>query len=123
MTPAAQEWFDKGQNDFTTVHWLLQAPNPDWDAICFHAQQCAEKMLKALLTDRGSSFAKTHDLRVVAALAVSAEPRWMTAQADLLTLQPGAILFRYPGAHASAQDASDFVAACTRVRASLLPFL
>ena len=29
---------------------------------CFHAQQCAEKYLKAILISRQVAFSKTHDL-------------------------------------------------------------
>jgi HEPN domain-containing protein len=39
-----------------------QAPDPVWDGICFHAQQCAEKYLKALLEGQIIVFRKTHDL-------------------------------------------------------------
>lgn len=36
--------------------------NPNYDAGCFHAQQCAEKYLKARLQEAGIHFAKTHNL-------------------------------------------------------------
>ncbi len=51
--PAAgnpQQWIAKAEQDYRTVVALSRlrvAPVPD--SICFHAQQCAEKYLKALL--------------------------------------------------------------------------
>jgi HEPN domain-containing protein len=36
-----------------------------FDTVCFHAQQCAEKYLKALLLQAGSEPPKTHDLRLL----------------------------------------------------------
>jgi hypothetical protein len=39
-----------------------QAADPIWDGICFHAQQCAEKYMKAFLEEQTIVFHKTHDL-------------------------------------------------------------
>jgi HEPN domain-containing protein len=39
--------------------------NPEvcpYDTVCFHAQQCAEKYIKALLINLGIDFPKTHDI-------------------------------------------------------------
>jgi HEPN domain-containing protein len=38
-----------GRGDFATVEREVRArKNPNYDGVCFHAQQCAEKYLKAL---------------------------------------------------------------------------
>jgi HEPN domain-containing protein len=50
MTPLTREWIDKAEGDFATARREIrvrQAPN--YDAVCFHAQQCVEKYLKARL--------------------------------------------------------------------------
>jgi len=45
------------------------------EVIGFHCQQAAEKMLKALLSDPGVVFRKTHELGALAeVLAISGEP-------------------------------------------------
>ncbi|MBW1960508.1 MAG: HEPN domain-containing protein [Deltaproteobacteria bacterium] len=36
--------------------------------VCFHAQQCAEKYLKAFLTFKNIDFPKTHDIGELLAL-------------------------------------------------------
>ena len=43
---------------------LATLPNPECplDTVCFHAQQCAEKALKALLVSRGVPIEKTHNI-------------------------------------------------------------
>jgi len=43
-------------------HTLMLDENCPYDTICFHAQQCVEKYLKALLTSTHTDFPKTHDL-------------------------------------------------------------
>jgi HEPN domain-containing protein len=43
MTPLTQEWVDKAEGDFITATRELRArKSPNFDAACFHAQQCAE---------------------------------------------------------------------------------
>ena len=48
---------------------VFDRPDPLLDAVCFHAQQCAEKYLKAFLTYKEIEFRKTHDLGELIALA------------------------------------------------------
>ena len=45
-----KEWVDKAEGDFTTAsrEWRARKCR-NHDAVCFHAQQCIEKYLKALL--------------------------------------------------------------------------
>jgi HEPN domain-containing protein len=50
MNPAVAEWISKAEGDFTTAGRELRArKSPNYDAVCFHAQQCGEKYLKAIL--------------------------------------------------------------------------
>lgn len=63
----AAEWIAKAENDLlNATHTLTLGSRCPTDTVCFHAQQCAEKYLKALLSFRGSDFAKTHDLEALA---------------------------------------------------------
>lgn len=62
MKPRTMEWIEKAEGDLTIALREVNAPEPVWDGICFHAQQCAEKYLKALLEEQGIPFSKTHDL-------------------------------------------------------------
>ena len=124
MSPAAAPWFDKAEHDFASAGWELQASAPNnYDLVCFLSQQCVEKLLKAVLTDRSISFPLTHDLEQLGKLVALSVPGWIAPLADLALLQPGAVLARYPGWSAKAQDAADFYAACQRLRSVILPLL
>jgi HEPN domain-containing protein len=48
----ARAWMLKGDSDLLTVRHLLDTNGP-YDTACFHAQQAAEKYLKALLAMTG----------------------------------------------------------------------
>ena len=59
MLPLTSEWIMKAEGDYTTMLRVLRARNsPNYDAACFHAQQCAEKYLKARLQEEGLAFPK-----------------------------------------------------------------
>ncbi len=66
MNPIAFEYVEKAEGDFATAERELGVTvNPNYDAVCFHAQQCAEKYLKAQLQESGIRFGKTHDLTLL----------------------------------------------------------
>lgn len=84
MNLIAGEWIAKAEGDFATAQRELGATDrPNYDAVCFHAQQCAEKYLKAFLQEANFAFPKTHDLTDLLALALSIEPTWASMTADL----------------------------------------
>jgi len=89
-------------------------PNPD--SACFHAQQCAEKYLKARLQEAGLAFPKTHDLLELLRRALAVEPGWRILTPALNQLVNYAVVFRYPGSSASQADARKALAACRAVR-------
>ena len=69
MKPITREWISKAEGDWTAAGLLFRARrNTNHDATCFHAQQCAEKYLKARLEEAGVVSGKTHDLVKLLAL-------------------------------------------------------
>jgi HEPN domain-containing protein len=55
MKPITTEWVGKAEADFATAQREGTAPEePNYDATCFHAQQCAEKYMKAQLVELGN---------------------------------------------------------------------
>ena len=57
MNPLTLEWIEKAEGDYITTQKLLPTTNPQlYDIICFHAQQCIEKYLKAWLQEQMSLF-------------------------------------------------------------------
>ena len=67
-------WIKKAENDLITAQNSLNIkPETPFDTICFHAQQCAEKYLKAFLVFHDVEFEKTHDLGQLISLAAKAD--------------------------------------------------
>jgi HEPN domain-containing protein len=106
MKPMTREWVAKAEGDWAMVEREWRArKNPSYDGLCFHAQQCAEKYLKARLCEAGIEFAKVHDLVTLMEQALSIEPLWESYRADLAALTDYAVSFRYPGASADREAA------------------
>jgi len=51
-------WLEKAKQDLQSAKWLLSSPDPLYNAVGFHCQQAAEKMLKAFLTWHDEPFEK-----------------------------------------------------------------
>ena len=56
-------WIAKAEGDLMSASCIIKLKkNCPTDTVCFHAQQCIEKYIKALLILRGTNFPKTHDI-------------------------------------------------------------
>src|SRR3989339_247545 len=98
MKPETAEWVEKAEGDFRTAgREKNTAEYPNYDAACFHAQQSAEKYLKARLIEAGRSFPKTHDLSALLNLVLPVEPLWEAFREELERLTDLGIEVRYPG--------------------------
>jgi len=117
MKPMTREWVAKAEGDFAMVERESRArKNPSYDGLCFHAQQCAEKYLKARLCEAGIEFAKVHDLVALLEQALRVEPLWKTYRADLAALTDYAVSFRYPGESADKESARNALKNCKAFR-------
>lgn len=117
MNPITGEWVQKAEGDFATASRELQVSNePNYDAVCFHAQQCIEKYFKAKLQESNIQFGKIHDLSTLLDLILPIETTWDTLRADLQALTAFAVAYRYPGDEADKSEARDAVTRCEKVR-------
>jgi HEPN domain-containing protein len=117
MNPITSEWVSKAEGDFATAQRELQVlKDANYDAACFHAQQCIEKYLKARLQESDIPFGKTHDLSTLLDLILPVETNWNTLRADLHALTVFAVTYRYPGDSADETDAREAVNRCEKVR-------
>jgi HEPN domain-containing protein len=73
---------------------------PALNSICFHAQQSAEKYLKARLCELGLPVPRTHDLTALLEALQPAHPEWRLLEPAAKALLDYAVRFRYPGASA-----------------------
>lgn len=63
MKSITLEWVRKAEGDFVTAEREFSTvTDPNYDAVCFHSQQCVEKYLKGRLQEADVHFEKTHDL-------------------------------------------------------------
>ena len=53
-------WIRRARSDLALARLAQDAPDVVVEDACFHAQQCAEKALKALLIDQRIDFPRTH---------------------------------------------------------------
>jgi HEPN domain-containing protein len=128
MTPleaGVRAWIEKAENDLLCIENNLAAARVPWDTVVFHAQQAAEKLLKALLVAAGEGVPRTHDL--VALLSRALEAGFPLAgsrpEIDLLSRFGAAV--RYPDAVYSPteEDGRDMAAAASRLRGAVLGLL
>ena len=121
MNETVREWLDKAEGDYQTARRERDAPDsPNHDAVCFHAQQCIEKMMKALLIHHGVMPPRTHNLIHLSELLDPLCAEWAPATDDLRFLTQAGVLFRYPGESAGRGDATEALLICSRLRTDLL---
>ncbi len=120
MTEMSKEWLKKARRDFVTMNReFLAEEEPNYEAVCFHAQQCAEKMLKGYLFEHFLQFGKTHDLRELLNLASNIQPGWKIFEKQAARLSEYAVDTRYPGAEVYKEDAEEAVSTCKKIRAAI----
>ena len=124
MKPLTREWVEKGEGDRSTARRELRVrKSPNFDAVCFHAQQCAEKYLKALLQERGAAIPRTHNLEALAKPLLPASPALAALAAGLRTLGAYAVETRYPGRSSDRAMAREALAHCETARAAVRQIL
>jgi HEPN domain-containing protein len=91
------QWLAKSEEDLLVSGLILGAEMTSYDTAGFHAQQAAEKALKALLIRHQVDFRHTHEIRELLALAEPVAPGIHGHLAAADTLTPYAVSARYPG--------------------------
>ena len=113
----AAAWLQFGADDLATARVLLGAMPSRVRQSLFHAQQAAEKSLKAFLIWHEQPFPLTHDLAVLLRLCVSIDSGIAPGVEPALDLTQFAARFRYPGEDEvpSLEEARQWVAAAAGV--------
>lgn len=124
MATISQEWLAKALGDAHTASREYRARNsPNYDAACFHAQQCVEKMIKALLLTHQIPFRRIHDVEVLLDACLERYPLWESMRADAQLLTQYAVQFRYPGESADKEEAREAIQAMKRFQKELEPLI
>ena len=109
-------WAARAEEDFALARTALRRKQILPSGACFHAQQCAEKYMKALLISKSADFPKTHDLLLlnnlcsINGILLEIDPK------HLNTLTDYAVRTRYPGNDPSAEDAKEAIELAKLVR-------
>lgn len=68
------QWIVKAEHDLKILKDEMSTENPATDAVCFHAQQCVEKYLKAYLVYNEIYFRKTHSIEELITTCKKSDP-------------------------------------------------
>ena len=125
MPPEAdwvRNWLAKAEEDLAVAQRLLRDP-PVYPAVAaFHAQQAAEKLLKAFLLHHRIEFEKAHSIRYLLDLCEGIDRSFGQLRDRAETLTRYAVTARYPiaGGEVEEGEAEDAVEAAAGVRVFVL---
>lgn len=89
-------WISYAEEDLGLAQFALKMPGSrPYRLIAFHAQQCAEKYLKAYMVYHDIDFPFTHEMKKL--LNYCGSHRWIEEIKDAEGLTPYAVTARYPG--------------------------
>jgi HEPN domain-containing protein len=120
------QWIRKAAGDLAAAEHLLRGGGPDLLlGAAFHAQQAAEKFLKAALVWHQIEFAKTHDIDHLVDLVRTVDAHVAGLVCDAAALTPYGVDARYPSdlPEPSPEEARRAVALAERVRQAVLQHL
>jgi len=120
-----QKWLSKAEEDLAVANQLLVDDVAYYAAIGFHAQQAAEKFIKAFLVSRQLDFPKTHDLRLLIAIVRPVDAILADSLDACNLLSDYGVEARYPGdlPELSEGDAKNAAKLAEDVRSLIVPVL
>jgi HEPN domain-containing protein len=110
------EWIAKAEEDYLVATRELKAKPPALDAVCYHAQQCIEKYMKAILQENEIDFEKIHDLDILLQKCGGFTPELEASRDDLIKLSAYAVDVRYPGFEVSEVEAKECITSMEKIR-------
>jgi HEPN domain-containing protein len=117
-----REWIKKAESDLAAAEHLNEGGEAYAYGTTFHAQQAAEKYLKAFLVWHQIEFRKTHDIQELLNLATGVAHELPDILRGAVTLTPYGVEYRYPGDYpdATAEDAAKALAEARCVREEIV---
>jgi len=89
-------WSQKAEEDLLGIRHLMAGVPVPWSLVCFHAQQAAEKYLKAFLVSHGFDPERTHDLAALIHACERFDSSLGALRDDCSALTDYAVDARYP---------------------------
>jgi HEPN domain-containing protein len=106
MNDIIKEWINKAEEDWRVANREFEVVDePAYSIVCYHAQQCAEKYMKALLISKNIRPEYTHDLIKLNEMISGVLIEWKFENEKLFFLNSGGVQYRYPGDSADYDDA------------------
>lgn len=116
MNPLTSERIELAEEDHAIAILIQREPLAMRNGMCFHAQQCAEKYLKAWLEENNIPVPRTHNLEELLDLILPTIPSWHSWKSDLAVLSKHAVDTRFVGQSPTAADAEYAMRICEKVR-------
>jgi len=91
-----ETWLLKAYSDLKSAKKLMEGENKIPDTAIYHAQQSAEKALKAYLSFKQQPIRKTHDVELLTELCIELNAEFNAILEDAKELTGYDIAFRYP---------------------------
>jgi HEPN domain-containing protein len=92
-----EAYLQKAERDLRTAVRMSEEGPEYADVVCFHAEQCAEKSLKAYILALGEDPPRTHDLLILLSVLDRPNTRGHPLEEFCLALTDYAVAPRYPG--------------------------
>ncbi|MEK7757931.1 MAG: HEPN domain-containing protein [Planctomycetota bacterium] len=124
MPERVDDWIAKADGDFDIAQRESRRRGKrNFDAICFHAHECVEKLMKAVLVKHGVAPEYTHNLVYLDACVKKVVESWKSDVDELSWLTRAGVAFRYPGEWATDDHTQKAMVICTRLRGALLKLI
>ena len=119
----SKKWLDLASEDQRVAELIWQSGAELWRALCFHAQQFVEKILKGILEGSGQRVPKIHDLKNLLDRCGQAAEGFPLEEREVLFLSSVYIDWRYPtdvgllpGGEPTREDAEMAIRAIRKVK-------
>jgi HEPN domain-containing protein len=117
MNPLASERVEKAEGDRrSALREMRVRKRPNYDSASFHAQQCAEKYIKAFLQRLAAPIPRAHDLKALLSPVKRILPSCGASQTELSKLTTYAVVFRHPGFSADKRMAREALRVSRTIR-------
>src|SRR5436190_11935926 len=95
---ATQDWIDYAEENYrVALREFRHIKYPAYMTVCFNAQQCIEKYLKAFLVQHQVALPRIHELGEICRLCSMVEPSFALIAPIVVNLNRYAVEMRYPG--------------------------
>jgi len=118
-----RQWAEQAEKDYGLARHLVAEGLIYREAIGFHSQQTAEKLLKGFLVLHQIDFPKTHNLGKLLDLVAVVDSTLAETLRDITVLNPYGVEYRYPGdfPELSQDDAESAFRLAEKVFAAVMP--